>query len=73
MKNVTSLNCFCELTSGSIHDVNDHWNLIFHMSNILSPIEVMVYDYTELFDTASFLKTSIIHCNINRIDYFHLD
>ena len=47
-------------------------NFVFHMSNMLSSSQSMVYDYTKIFEIVSFLKTTIIHCNINRTDYFHV-
>ena len=69
MKSIISLNYFSKITSGSIHDANSLGNFTFHMSNMLSPIQSIVYVYTKIFETVSFLKTAIIHCNINMVWY----
>ena len=54
-----------------MHDATVIGNFAFHMSNMLSPIQSMVYDYTKIFETVSFLKKTIIYRNINRTDCFH--
>ena len=64
MKNIIFQGIFGELTSGSLHmPANTLGNLIFHINNMLSPVQCMIYDYTQMFETVSFFRTSI-HCNI---------
>ena len=69
---IISSKYFCEITPRSVHDANVLGHFIFHMNNMLSPIQSMIYDYTEIFEIVSFLKTTIIHCNINiLVDIFY--
>ena len=71
-ENIISSKYFYEINPGSVHDANAFGNYIFHMNTMLSPIQSMIYDYTEIFGTVSFLKTTIIHCNINvLVDIFY--
>ena len=49
MKSIIFLNYIGKVAFGTVNDANAFGNLIFHMSDMLTPIQSMVSDYTEIF------------------------